>query len=665
MYFIALRAAAALTLGAALAPALADDAGTCKMASGDDSIAACTRLLARTNDAGALYNRGYAYEWRKGDHDRAIADFDQAIILNPKYALAYAGRGFSHEHKGEWDRAFDDFDQAILFDAKIPDAWNGRGNVYAHSGDHDRAIADYDEALRLNPKFVIVYSNRGGVYAAKGEHDRAIADFEQAIQLDPTLVVAYMRRGDAYERKGEYDRAIASYDQAIRLDPKLVVAYTGRGNAHERKGEYDRAIASYEQAIRLDPKRAVTYSLRGYAHSFKGEYDLAIADFNQALQLDPKLPVAYGGRCGAWNGKGQYDRAIADCEEGMKVAPRLANAYSNRGFAYGKKGIFDRAMTDLDKAIALNPTYARGYSHRGAIYELQGDLGRAIADYDQALKILPTLAEARLSQERARAALAARPAVAKPDVAKLDPVKPVAVAPDRRVALVIGNSQYRSAAFLPNPRRDASAVADALRQVGFQVELATDLDRDGMAKALRSFRERADKADWALVYFAGHGIEIDRVNYLIPTDARLADDRDVKAETVSYEDVLNTVNGARALRMVLLDACRVNPFKDKMRRIAATRGAIGRGLAPAPESKPGTLVVYAAKEGEVAEDDAGGANSPFASALIAELKVPGLEVRRVFDNIRDDVLEATDNRQQPYVYSSVPGRKDFFFVAGR
>jgi Caspase domain/Tetratricopeptide repeat len=344
----------------------------------------------------------------------------------------------------------------------------------------------------------------------------------------------------------------------------------------------------------------------------------------------------------------------------MKLNPKLANAYSHRGFAYGMKGNFDRAMTDLDKAIALNPRYARGYSYRGAIYELRGDLGRAIEDYDQALKINPALPDARRYRERTQAAFAARPALAQRDLTKR-----VAVAPDRRVALVIGNSQYRSVTFLPNPRRDAAAVADALQQVGFQVELVVDLDRDGMVKALRSFRDQADQADWALIYFAGHGIEIERVNYLIPTDARLLDDRDVKAEAVSYEELLSTVNGARALRLVVLDACRVNPFRDQMRRTVASRGATDRGLARPAETGPGTLVVYSAKEGEVAVDDTGGANSPFAAALIAELKVPGVELRRVFDNVRDDVLEATDNRQQPFTYGSLPGRRDFFFVAAK
>jgi uncharacterized caspase-like protein len=237
-------------------------------------------------------------------------------------------------------------------------------------------------------------------------------------------------------------------------------------------------------------------------------------------------------------------------------------------------------------------------------------------------------------------------------------------AAERRIALVIGNSEYHSAAFLPNPRRDAKAVADALRQVGFQmVDLKMDLDRDAMVKALRAFRDQADKADWALIYFAGHGIEINGVNYLIPVDARLLDDRDVRAETVSYEELLGAAGGAKMLRLLILDACRDNPFKDIMRRTMASRGSNDRGLARPPEAESGTMVVYSAKAGEVAADDTNGVNSPFARAFVAELEVPGREVRRLFDYVRDDVLEATNNRQQPFTYGSMPGRRDFYFVA--
>jgi uncharacterized caspase-like protein len=235
---------------------------------------------------------------------------------------------------------------------------------------------------------------------------------------------------------------------------------------------------------------------------------------------------------------------------------------------------------------------------------------------------------------------------------------------ERRVALVIGNAGYRSVPVLRSPQRDAAAVAAALQQVGFQtVQLATDLDRDGMAKALEAFHAQADAADWALVYYAGHGIEIDKVNYLIPVDAKLTDYRSVKDETVPYEAVLKAIDGARALRIVVLDASRANPFKENTARSTASQRPAGGGLAPPPEPKPGTVVVYAAKAGEVAVDDADG--SPFARAFAAEITKPGVEVRRMFDYVRDDVLDATNNRQQPFTYSVLAARRDFIFAPRR
>jgi len=240
-----------------------------------------------------------------------------------------------------------------------------------------------------------------------------------------------------------------------------------------------------------------------------------------------------------------------------------------------------------------------------------------------------------------------------------------AVAAVRRVALVIGNSAYRDVPVLNNPKRDGESVAAALQLAGFQtVQLAADLDRDGMMKTLRAFRDEADKADWALVYFAGHGIEMNRTNYLIPIDAKLADERDVTGETVSYEELLKTIEGARMLRLVILDACRDNPFKRRMHRGIGARGGLDRGLAPPPEQAPGTLIVYSAKEGDVALDEDGSGNSPFARAFVNQIKSPGREIHLLFDYVRDDVLRATNSRQQPWTYGSV-GKQEFYFIPAK
>jgi len=230
-----------------------------------------------------------------------------------------------------------------------------------------------------------------------------------------------------------------------------------------------------------------------------------------------------------------------------------------------------------------------------------------------------------------------------------------------RIALVIGNSAYKNVPALANPARDADTMAASFRSAGFKtVQLRNDLTREKLTDALQDFAAEADKADWAVVYFAGHGLEVNGTNYLIPVDARLAADRDVEFEAVPLDRVMNAVSGAKRLRLVLLDACRDNPFANQMRRSVATR-SIGRGLTNV-EPEAGTLVVYAAKHGQVALDGDGG-NSPFVTALTKRMRTPGLEVRRLFDHVRDDVLEMTSRAQQPFSYGSLPGSEDYYFRA--
>jgi hypothetical protein len=232
----------------------------------------------------------------------------------------------------------------------------------------------------------------------------------------------------------------------------------------------------------------------------------------------------------------------------------------------------------------------------------------------------------------------------------------------RRVALVVGNSNYQNVPTLLNPQRDAATVAKALEAAGFQnVTLQVNLGREQLVDALRAFAKQAENADWAVVYYAGHGVEVAGINYLIPTDAKIASDLDISLEAIPIDQVLNAAERARALRLVILDACRDNPFANQMKRsLTVASRSVGRGLAKI-EPDPGTLVVFAAKHGETALDGDGG-NSPFVTAFAKDIQVPGVEVRRLFDNVRDDVMDMTGRRQQPYSYGSVPGRQDFYFT---
>jgi tetratricopeptide (TPR) repeat protein len=497
------------------------------------------------------------------------------------------------------------------------------------------------------------------ICAAKGT--LAIFACDNWIRQEPENSVAYLDRGEIYRFKGDYDHAISDFTQAIKLDPKYAVAFDRRGRIHYFKHEYDRAMADIEKALKLDPHDWEALVDRGLVYEAKGDVTHAFADYDQAIRLAPNgASSAYVDRGRLYAARGDYDNAIADNNQAIKISPNNSIAYNNRGNCYDRRGDHDRAISDLTQAIALNPDYATAHRNRGLAYSSKGEYDRAIADLEEAIRLDPKDPWGRQDLERVKAAHATTPP--KPPAPATVPA-----APEVRVALVIGNSAYQSAPYLPNPRRDARAVADALRQAGFQtVQLAVDLDRDAMMKALRLFRDLVDSADWALIYFAGHGMEIDGTNYLIPVDAKLDDERDVWAETVRYDDMLSASERAKVLRLIILDACRVNPFKDHMRRnLALSRGSGDRGLAPPPESEAGTLVVYSAKAGEVAADDVDGVNSPFARAFVREIEVPGRDVRRLFDYVRDDVLDATNNRQEPFTYGSLSGRRDFVFVPAR
>ena len=225
---------------------------------------------------------------------------------------------------------------------------------------------------------------------------------------------------------------------------------------------------------------------------------------------------------------------------------------------------------------------------------------------------------------------------------------------EKRVALVIGNGAYQNVAKLSNPLKDANAIAALLQKAGFDwVKVRQDLGNLEFKRALREFMDAAQDADIAVVYYAGHGIQVRDMNYMIPVDAKLATEIDAEDEAVSLDRIVAALEPAKRLRLVILDACRDNPFARTMKRRVATR-AVNGGLAKMEPTLGDTLVAYAAKAGSTA-DDGDADNSPFAAALLKHLAVPGLDIRLAFGRVRDEVLKATGNKQEPFVYGSLGG----------
>jgi hypothetical protein len=219
---------------------------------------------------------------------------------------------------------------------------------------------------------------------------------------------------------------------------------------------------------------------------------------------------------------------------------------------------------------------------------------------------------------------------------------------------VIGNSAYQHTRALPNPRNDAEAIARLLGDNGFaKVALKLDLDYRAMRDAVRRFTDAALAADVALVYYAGHGLEVAGENYLVPVDAKLLRDVDLEYEAVSLGSLLAAVDGARRLKLVVLDACRNNPLGEKMTLRAGRMRSATRGLGRL-EATGEVLVAYAARAGTLAQDGAG-RHSPYAEALLKHMATPGLDVLRMFGRVKEAVLAATNQGQEPWIYGSPGG----------
>jgi len=229
-----------------------------------------------------------------------------------------------------------------------------------------------------------------------------------------------------------------------------------------------------------------------------------------------------------------------------------------------------------------------------------------------------------------------------------------------RVALVIGNSNYQAAGILDNPERDAKDIAQALGRVGFDVRLRIDLNHSDMRGAIRQFAKRARRADIAAIYFAGHGMELAGENWLIPVDAKLETDDDVEDEAIPLKYVMGKIGGAKTLSLLILDACRNNPFKKKMRSVRGFSRSVSRGLERV-EPVGNTLVAYAARDGTVALDGKRGANSPYAQAWLKHIETPNVDIRILLGRIRDEVKSITSVSgryvQEPFHYGSLPGRR--------
>ena len=501
-------------------------------------------------------------------------------------------------------------------------------------------------------KLATIYFWRAVGWNKKGNYTQVIADATEAIRLKPDVAL-YNLRGSAYYDKGEYDIAIADFNDALRLGPPSGIVFHNRGNSYRSRGDYAKAIADYDAAIKADPKEAYSYQNRGASKQALGDLDGALADINEAIQLDPTLPSPLINRAVIWRAKGDIDRAVADTTEAIRLAKAkapvnvmtppgsvLISAYSQRGLAHEARGDYERARQDY-----------------GATLEGQASDAGSKANQAMAKVRLSLLSEPAMPSPR-------NPAEAAPPASAAGAASPAAaptMAAGRRVALVVGNGAYAHVKALPNPPNDAHAIAKSLRDIGFTVSEGIDLDRATMQKTIRDFLREAARSQVAVVYYAGHGVQIDGRNYLVPIDLAFQAGGRMTDAMVDVDSIMAGLDDQLRTNIFILDACRNNPMAPQVASAGPNRGIeAGSGLA-APASLgagstlgAGTLIAFATAPGQVALDGEG-ANSPFSAALSRHIGTPGLEVQQMLTRVRAEVVAATKSKQVPWSNSSLLG----------
>jgi tetratricopeptide (TPR) repeat protein len=489
--------------------------------------------------------------------------------------------------------------------SQLADLFAARGRAHRVQADLDRAIADFDEAIRLDSARAFFLELRGNVWFERRDYQRAIADYDRALQVNPRLVPAHIGRASAHFAKGDFDAAVADYQAAIELNPKAAGLYVQRGNVWRRKGDAARAITDYSEALRIAPALLGAHVARGIALEAAGDRSGARADYQAALVAEARGDAGVRAQATARARLAMLDSA----ERSAAPAPAPAAAAPASGLAIPPSTVIPPKATTASAAPPVRQSAA------GA--------GNVVAN------------------------LAPPPRIE---------AAPPAAAAGIRLALVIGNGAYVNATPLANPPNDAAVVAKALRDIGFEVIDGTNLDRDGMERLVRDFLRKAPGARVTLLYYAGHGMQVDGKNYLVPVDAKLAAPSDLPFETLELDKVLAGLDDEARANIVVLDACRDNPLaRSFASKLGATRSAaVPAGLAGYATVGTGTLIAFATAPGQTALDGSGG-NSPFTTAFIKHVRTPGIEVNQMLTRVRVEVATATKNRQVPWANSSLLG----------
>ncbi len=551
-----------------------------------------------------------------------------------------------------FDESIGDFNEAIKLNPKNDQAFHYRGNALYNESRFLEALESLDEAIKLNPSaelFLLRSYANGQLLKLK----EAIADLDEVIRLKPS-VESFQERG--YLKMGihSFEEAIKDFDDALRLDPKSTSAYQNRGYSKHALGRYEGAIKDYRAVLTMEPNNSLAYNNSCWTKTFLGEYKEAIMDCNKAIELDPEDPSYYDSRGWTHFNAGNFKESIKDYSSSVRLGSNSDYTYAKLGLTQIRMGSYTDALNSANQAVVLDESYYYTYVIRGIAQFYLGNVEEAAADLvkSDSLALTRSLTYPEANEyEKLRRELGG---LFEKTINNRTSTPEKVVS--KKVALVIGVKSYTAVPPLVNTLNDAKDVAAMLRKKGFDViELLDPRTKSEMRTAAINFSKALENYPdgVGMLYYSGHGMQIDGANYLIPAGATLEVKADVQEQCMDMDYFLRIMEAnGNHLNIVVLDACRNNPFRSFSR--AADKGL---SMVSAPK---GSYIVYSTKPGSVASDGVG-RNGLFTSKLLKYLNEPALSIEQVFKKVAADVSADSNDAQRPWISSDYTG--EFYFTS--
>lgn len=353
-------------------------------------VAALTLLVARpglepAGRATALALRGRDHR-AAGDYDRALADYTQAVTLNPQAGRAWSGRAVTHLLIRNYDTAIADYTRAIELEPDDAMSLVSRGTLYRVTGRYEEALADVDRVLETTPDHQGATAARAGIYHALDRYEEALDDFTRHLTTAPEDEAQTLAgRGGTYAALERYEEAFEDFGRAIELDPGLAWAFTSRGLAHRKRERHEEALADFTRAAELSPDNAWPVTHRAETYRKAGRYEEALADYTRAIELDPRSVWALSGRGSTLEAMGRHDDALADFDHAVAYEPNFPPLFHLRGTAWAHAGRFEEALADFDRLHELSPDNSWAVRRRGDCRRVLGAYEDALNDYGLAV----------------------------------------------------------------------------------------------------------------------------------------------------------------------------------------------------------------------------------------------------------------------------------------